>query len=82
MMQRLFCKMLAQNNKPQEAARLLENALKNNPYDGNLHYVLARVYKEAGNIELYALHLQEAVKNPDNLPFDVKFVQKELDKLN
>ena len=68
---------IAKENKFEDAIMLLKNTLLNNPYNGDVNYTLAHLYKETGNIEQYKYHLKEAMNNIDTLSADVKQLQHE-----
>ena len=63
-----------------EAIELLKNALINNPYNGDVNYTLARMYKETGDFEQYKYYLKEALNNYQTLSFDVKQLKSEYDR--
>ena len=59
------------------AINLLEEALENNPYNGEIYYTLAHLFKETGDIENYKLGLKEALNNHDTLKTGIKQLQAE-----
>ena len=73
----LYFILFFKENRIDDAIMLLKNALLNNPYNGDVNYTLAHLYKESGNIEQYKYHLKEAMNNHDTLSTDVKQLQLE-----
>ena len=73
----IYSKILAKENRFDEAIMLLKNALLNNPYNGDVNYTLAHYYKETGDQEHYKYHLKEALNNHDSLTVSIKQLKLE-----
>ena len=74
----ILSKLYAQKNDLKKALKLLQTAIKNNPYNGEVNYTIAHVYKELGDTEQYQYHLKEAMNNYETLSTDLKQLQFEL----
>ncbi|UKI41205.1 MAG: hypothetical protein L6V95_14240 [Candidatus Melainabacteria bacterium] len=55
----------------------ISKALEINNFDGDLYYYLSRCYKDIDN-EKYVLNLKQALKNYQNLSFNIDLIKKEL----
>ena len=69
---------MAKQNNLESAVKIILEAIKQNPYDADMHYTLARIYKEEGNNEGYLEELKEAMNNSDSLSFEPRLLENEI----
>ena len=60
-----------------KAQMAISKALQINNFDGDLYYYLSRCYKDKDN-EKYVLNLKQALKNYQNLSYNIDLIKKEL----
>ena len=63
-----------------KAQMAISKALEINNFDGDLYYYLSRCYKD-NDVEKYILNLKQALKNYQNLSYDINLIKKELKKV-
>ena len=73
----ILSKIYAKDGKFDKAIELLNSSISFNPYNGDVHYTLANMYKEIGDLSKYKLHLQEAMNNQSTLTYRLKQLQSE-----
>ena len=74
----VFAKIMAKESHFNEAEKIMIDAIKQNPYDANLHYTIAQFYKESGQHENYIAELKEALNNADTLAFAARLLENEI----
>ena len=77
----ILSKIYAKDERFDEAIELLNSSIGFNPYNGDVHYTLAHMYKEIGDLENYKTHLQEAMNNQSTLTYSLKQLQSEWNSL-
>ena len=77
---KLLTKLCLKEDRVEEIITLLETRLKKEE-NGDLYYVLARVYKYIGDSENYAKNLRGALANHLTLTFDKEIIRLEYQKV-
>jgi tetratricopeptide (TPR) repeat protein len=78
----IYSQILIKLGQLKKAQELIQNAISENQYEGDLYYVLANIYKLQENMEGYKKGLKLALKNYKTLSVSTKMVKKEFDELS
>lgn len=78
---KIYSQILIKLDKLDEARHLIQSAISENQYEGDLFYILAQIYKMQNEFENYAKALKISLKNYKTLSFSPKLIKKELDDL-
>ena len=79
---KILAKILIANGYTQDACDIIQTALSNCDASGDLYYVAAQVFKNANDLDNYAMYLNEAAKNPQSLSVSINTLKKELKALS
>ena len=73
---KILSKILAKEEKYDEAISIMKDAIANCESSGDLYYITAEIYKNMDNIPDYKLYLNEAIKHNQTLSIPIQTVKK------